>query len=269
MKARRIMAVLGLVLPLAATPGWTVRSHSIVSAGVVRLGDLCPAAALPGDSARAVLSNAPQPGIPLIWTREQFAARLRAAGLPPAAFAIPATVAVERQAQAIPVAAVLTALNGYLHRELEPGDLRFAAPLTTATDPAVEVVSARRDVARDDLEVICRAQHDPQLLPFAVSVPLAPGDEARLAQEKLQRAAAVSPVRAAARVQPILVRPGHPATLDIRHPGFAITTTVEPLQSGRQGDRILVRNPGNHALLHVYVSGADRVSDQAEESHVH
>ncbi|HET9784736.1 MAG TPA: flagella basal body P-ring formation protein FlgA [Terriglobales bacterium] len=268
MKARRIMAVLGLALPLAATPGWAVRSHSIVSTAVVRLGDLCPAAALPGDAARAVLSNAPQPGIPLIWTRDQFAARLRAAGLPPAEFEIPVTVTVDRQAQAIPVAAVLTALNGYLHRELAPGDLRFTAPLTTAADPAVEVVSARRDAARDDLEVICRAQHDPQLLPFAVSVPLAPGDAARIAQEKLRRAAATAPREAEARVQPIVVRPGHPATLAISHPGFAITTTVEPLQAGRVGDRILVRNPGNHALLHVFVSGADRVSDQPENPHV-
>jgi hypothetical protein len=269
LKTPKLIGVLGLVLPLAATPAWTVRPHSMVAAAVVRLGDVCPAAALSGAAARAVLSAAPQPGTPLVWTREQFAARLRAAGLPPAEFAIPATVAVERQAQPIPVAAVLTALHGFLHRDFHPGDLRFTAPLTTASDPEVEVVSAHRDAARGDLEVICRARHDAQLLPFAVSVPLAAGDQARIAQARLQRAVAAASPEAPPAARPILVRPGHPATLAIRHPGFAITTTVEPLQAGRQGDRILVRNPGNHALLHVWVHGANLVTDQAENPDAH
>jgi hypothetical protein len=269
MKMPKLIGVLGLALPLlAAAPAWTVRPHSIVDAALVRLGDVCPAAPAEG-AGRAVLSAAPQPGTPLVWTREQFAARLRAAGLPPAEFDIPATVAVERQAQPIPAAAVLAALRGFFHRELNPGDLRFTAPLTTAADPAVEVVSAHRDAAHDDLEVICRARHDAQLLPFAVSVPLAAGDEARIAEARLQRAVAAAPAEAARTALPILVRPGHPATLAIRHPGFAITTSVEPLQAGRAGDRILVRNPGNHALLHVFVRGANLVSDQPENPDAH
>lgn len=262
MQTRKLIALLAWTLPLAAAPAWTVRAHSTVQAAVVRLGDVCPGAALA--ATRAVLSAAPQPGIRLVWSDVQFAARLRAAGLTPSDFAIPARVEVERQAQAIPPAAVVAAIGAYLHRPLTAAEVRFTAPLTTAAEPAVEVVGARRDAAHGRLEVICRARHDAALLPFAVSVAPAPGDLARLAQQKLARAtAAPTAAPGAPPARPILVRPGQAATLAIRHPGFAITTTVEPLQAGRAGDRIPVRNPGNHALLRVYVTGPNLVSDEA------
>jgi flagella basal body P-ring formation protein FlgA len=56
-----------------------------------------------------------------------------------------------------------------------------------------------------------------------------------------------------ARKTPILVRPGSSATLLVEAGPLRITTTVVPLQSGSQGQQILVRNPETRGTLRATV----------------
>lgn len=249
---------------LAAAP-WRIRAHVAVNARVVTLGDLL--APLPSDAvpppalSGLVLAAAPQPGMPLRWSAAQLTSRLRSAGVPTADFAIPAEVEIERRAAPVPEAAVLSAVSAYLRRPLHPDDLDFLAPLTTAAEPAISVLRSQPDVAHARLDVICRAQNDPQLLPFTVSVRIPAAELAQQARQRWLRAFAASHATAAApRPASPLVRTGRLARLSISDPGFALVTMVEPLQPGRAGEIIRVRSLATKAVLQVRVTGPDQVS---------
>ncbi|MGH9485779.1 MAG: flagella basal body P-ring formation protein FlgA, partial [Terriglobales bacterium] len=192
------------------------------------------------------------------WSREQFTARLRSAGVAPGEFAIPKVIEIRREAQPVPAAAVHEAIATFLHRTLAPADIRFTPPLTTATTPVVAVLRSVPDLVHGRLEVICRAQNDPRLLPFAVSVRM---PAAALARQELRRGVQKSDaaVRTPLVPQPELVKPGRMAKLVISQPGFAMTTLVQPLQAGRKGDHIRVRSLATKAILQVLVTGHDQV----------
>ncbi|MGH9484438.1 MAG: hypothetical protein ACRD1F_05225, partial [Terriglobales bacterium] len=106
-----VACVLLLVAAFAfAAPRWRIRTHITVRQSVVRLGDLVnPQAELPASLRALQLGVAPQPGTPLRWSREQFTARLRSAGVAPGEFAIPKVIEIRREAQPVPAAAVLEA----------------------------------------------------------------------------------------------------------------------------------------------------------------
>ncbi len=247
----------------AAAPGWRIQPRVRVSASVVRLGDLLAAgASAPAGVRRLVLSAAPQPGMPLRWSAAQLASRLRSAGLLPGEFQIPARIEIERQAQPIPTAAVLQALTVYLRRPVLGSEVAFTPPLTTAADPQVQVLRAVPDRVHGRLEVYCRATKDLRLLPFAVSVRLSPAEQALQARQ----ASAVWRPHPEVAPKPVLVRPGRTAQLVIEQPGFALTTLVQPLQEGRQGDRIRVRSLATKAILQVVVTGRDQVGS-LEDNH--
>ncbi len=245
-----------------ASQPWRVRAHVTVRTPVVRLGELvAPSSAMPAPLAAYTLAAAPQPGIALRWSRAQFSARLRSAGIATSQFEIPLQIEVQRASQPIPVALVLEAVGVALHRPLLEADINFTAPLTTATAPAVHVLRAVPDRLHGRIEVFCRAEHDPLLLPFLVSVRMS-------AAERAQHAQSVWPLHAPP-AKPILVRPGRTAQLTIAAPGFALTTRVQPLQPGRQGDHIRVRSLATKAILQVLVTGRDQVSSLTQgERHV-
>lgn len=253
------LSVFSALLLVSASAGaapagrpWRVRAHVTVPTRVVRLGELvAPPNALPAPLAAYTLAAAPQPGMTLRWSRTQFAARLRSAGIETSQFAIPAQIEVRRASRPIPVRAVLQALRTSLRRPLEAADVDFAAPLTTAADPAVKVLRAVPDRLHGRLEVFCRAENDPLLLPFVVSVRVPAAELAQHTQPDWLHAAPA---------QPILVKPGRTARLTIAAPGFALTTQVQPLQPGRAGDHIRVRSLATHAILQVRVTGRDQVS---------
>lgn len=237
---------------LHAAPLWRVQAHVTVPTSVVRLGEMVALpGALPAPLAAYTLAVAPQPGTTLRWSREQFAARLRSAGIETSQFEIPAQIEVQRASRPIPVSAVLQALSTSLRRPLAADDVSFAAPLTTASDPAVQVLRAVPDRVHGRLDVFCRAQHDPLLLPFVVSVRVPAAELAQSAQPEWLHAAPA---------KPILVKPGRTAQLTIAEPGFALTSQVQPLQPGREGDHIRVRSLATKAILQVLVTGRDRVS---------
>lgn len=245
-------ALLLAAVSVYAAPAWRVRAHVTVSTRVVRLGEMvAPPDAMPAPLAGYTLAAAPQPGTTLRWSRAQFAARLRSAGIETSRFVIPALIEVQRASRPIPVSAVLQALSTSLGRPLEAADVDFVAPLTTAADPAVQVLRAVPDRVHGRLDVFCRAQHDPLLLPFVVSVRVPAAELAQLAQPEWLHAAPA---------KPILVKPGRTAQLTIAEPGFALTTQVQPLQPGREGDHIRVRSLATKAILQVLVTGRDRVS---------
>lgn len=267
-EAGRPLAAATLLFLLAspASAIWPMRPRVRVQARVVTLGDLlapqAPSVAPPSQVLLAlVLAAAPQPGMPLRWSAAQLSARLRGAGVPAADFVIPAEVEIERQAAPVPAAAVLTAASAYLHRPLAAADLEFLAPQTTARHPAVMVLRSQPDVAHGRLDLICRAQNDPQLLPFTVSVRVPAAELEQQARQRWLRAfAAPRAVSAARPALPLLVRTGHLARLTINDPGFALVTLVEPLQPGRAGDIIRVRSLATKAVLRVRVTGIDQVS---------
>lgn len=235
-----------------ASQAWRVRAHVTVSTRVVRLGELvAPPNALPAPLAAYTLAAAPQPGTVLRWSRAQFSARLRSAGIEANQFEIPSQIEVQRASRPIPLAAVLQALRTSLHRPIPAADVRFTAPLTTAADPAVQVLRAVPDRVHGRLEVFCRAQQDPLLLPFLVSVRMS-------AAERIESAHSVWPLHAPP-AKPFLVKPGRTAQLIIAAPGFALTTLVQPLQLGREGDHIRVRSLATKAILQVLVTGPDQV----------
>ncbi len=257
-----------LAAAAAAAPAWRVRAHAEINATVLRLGDLLApgeGAALPPELRHLALAAAPQPGMPLRWSRAQLEARLRSAGVPPRDFVIPAAIEIERRAAPVPVAAVLAALRTVLHRPLTARDVSFLAPLTTAAQPEVKVLRTRPDIAHGRLEVICRAQNDPALLPFSVSVRVPTAELTQQTRQRWLRSRMVAarptmPLAARPAPAPMVVRPGQIARLSISDPGFALVTLVEPLQPGRAGDIIRVRSLATHAVLRVRVTGPDQVS---------
>ncbi|MGH9467397.1 MAG: flagella basal body P-ring formation protein FlgA [Terriglobales bacterium] len=248
-----------LVTVCAATPALRVRAQVSVAGPVVRLGDLLASPdAAPPDVRLLVLAASPQPGVPLRWTGRALAARLRSAGLSSQDFLFPPRIVVRRQAHPMPRAAVLAAVSAYLHRPVSAQDVRYAAPLTTSSTPDVVVLRAVRDALQDRLDVFCRARHDPQLLPFVVSVRLTGAEREQAVQQRRQSAFVYA--RPSVPSRPVLVRPGHNAVLVIASPGFAMTTLVAPLQPGRQGDHIRVRSLATKAILQVVVSGPNAVA---------
>ncbi|MGH9479975.1 MAG: hypothetical protein ACRD1A_12145 [Terriglobales bacterium] len=281
-----------LLAAAAPAPRWRLRASALVATPQVTLADLLlPSPSSPAAApalAAAVLGPAPQPGSPLLWTRAQLAAHLRAAGADPARFAIPAEVQVIRRAAPIARAQVAAALARYLRRPIAPASLQFNPPLTTAPgDPGIAVVSTRPDRLRGALVAICRARLDPALLPFTVLLPLADAPAPAVASAAAQptlgptqpglglaRAPAhTAPIgsgdgEAALPPAPILVLPGRPATLTIRTTGFALTSRVMPLQAGHAGQRIRAQSLVTHALLSVIVTGPNAVASDSEPPYV-
>lgn len=281
-----VLAAAAVLLAATPRPRWRLRASVEVAAPQISLADLLlPAAAAPALDpalAAATLGAAPQPGSPLLWTRAQLAADLRALGADPALFAIPPEIEVIRRAAPISSAQVAAALAGYLGRPVAAASLQFNAPLSTAAaDPAIAVLSTRPDRVRGALVAICRARHDPALLPFTVLLPLADAPargSASLAADRAQGPAPINSGMGGMAAQgpapidggmggitaqgpaPILVSPGHPATLSIRTAGFALTSLVMPLQQGRAGQRIRAQSVVTHALLTVIVTGKNSVA---------
>ncbi len=270
-ESRAILPVAGLLAlaTLAAAPPrarrWPVPREIRLASPMLRLGDLAPGSRLSARLAATVLAPAPQPGSPLRLSRRALEARLRALGVNPSRFAIPAEVEVERRAHAIPAAAVQAAVSAYLKRPVSSAGLLYSAPATTAAVPEIVVVRALVDAAHGRLELLCRDRGDPQLLPFAVSLALPPAALARRAAaaraRELAWARAVVHPRpvAVAMPSPILVQPGHKANLLIQNPGFALVTRVMPLEPGRKGQRIRVMSLATHAVLPAVVSGRNQL----------
>ncbi len=149
-------------------------------------------------------------------------------------------------------------------RALRPEDLRIQSSLpSTVEDMGLTVKSIGYDPLRRETVFELWALHAPNYLPFKVT--------ARIDPQSLGLASVVtgtseespSKVRAAtgrgapspALKPPLLARPGTPATLVLLGQNIHITTSVEPLQSGVQGQHILVRDLTTARVMSAEVVG--------------
>ena len=284
---------------VALCPSVAVRGNRIL------LSDLLPAAApaaLRLRSSHLVLGRAPQPGSLRAITRAQIEQQLDQAPGLSARLSIPEQVVVKRVQRPLSAEEILRAIRSALEsyqpleeRALQPADLHLQAPvLVTVKDPGLRVLGIEFDRWRRETRFRLWTAHEPQLLPFYVSIgqrlaTLGSGGKAESRAGELAGTAGLggstqvtvtdqgpaSPPFAAEksgdprltraheikrpeRVRPaVLALPGKPSTLVTERHGVRIATKVVPLQRGVKGQQILVRSLGTRRVLKAEVVTAD------------
>ena len=135
------------------------------------------------------------------------------------------------------------------HQQCGVGGLQLQAPVfVTKLDPGLEVKFMEPDRVRRRLRFLLWTAHEPQVLPFYVTV------------EKLSTTAAwptqtSRSVRPAAAPAVVLVPMGRPARLVVETAALRFTLLVSPLESGVQGQVIRVRNLDTQRVIVAQVVG--------------
>lgn len=149
-------------------------------------------------------------------------------------------------------------------RALRPEDLRIQSSVPSMEeDMGLAVKSIGYDPLRRETVFEMWASHAPNYLPFKVTARIDPQSLglASVAAGKpgespeKPRAAGGKDTTAPAPRPPVLARPGTPATLVLLGQNIHITTSVEPLQSGIKGQRILVRDLTTARVMSAEVVG--------------
>ena len=136
------------------------------------------------------------------------------------------------------------------------GGLQLQAPVfVTKPDPGLEVKSMEPDRVRRQLRFLFRTAHEPQVLPFYVTVE-------RLPSEMTWRPEPSKSVRPASAPPVVLVPAGKPAKLVVETATMRLTALVSPLESGVQGQVIRVRNLDTQRVFEAQVVGAGLLSRQ-------
>jgi hypothetical protein len=155
------------------------------------------------------------------------------------------------------------ARRGVVGREaLRPGDLIIQSAVPALKkDAGLRARSIRYDRIRRETVFQLWASREPEYLPFDVTTRLTPESWgwASLAEGQPSGAGAAAAGGAghpAKTRPPVLVKPGTPATLTIQGENVRVTTTVDPLQPGIQGQRILVREVASGQLMNAEVVDA-------------
>jgi hypothetical protein len=138
--------------------------------------------------------------------------------------------------------------------ELRPGDLNIQSAVPVLDDDVgLKIKSISFDPIRHETVFELWTSRQPQFLPFAVTTRRDPETLGLTAWPdwKLDGAgsglrsgkSAIGPVVSPARTKlPVLAKPGRPITLVMLGQNMRITTTVVPLQPGKKGQCILVRD---------------------------
>jgi hypothetical protein len=154
-----------------------------------------------------------------------------------------------------------TASRGNLRLE----DLRIQSPVPgLKEDAGLEVKKISFDPLRRAVVFELWTSHEPQYLPFTVTTRSDPalwgmpqllnestsdaGKESNGETPNSGKAADVT-----SRKQPVLVKPGRPATLVMQGPNLRVTTTVVPLQPGIKGQTIMVRDATTARVMRAEV----------------
>lgn len=167
---------------------------------------------------------------------------------------------------------IYQAIQNYLQQmgtasrgNLRPEDLRIQSSVPSLKDHAgLEVKNIGFDSLRQAVVFELWTSHEPQYLPFAVTTRRDPalwgmpqllngntgnaGKESNGETSNIGKAADVT-----SRKQPVLVKPGRPATLVMQGPNMRVTTTVVPLQPGAKGQTIMVRDATTARVMRAEV----------------
>lgn len=156
-----------------------------------------------------------------------------------------------------------TASRGNLRLE----DLRIQSSVPSINEDAgLEVKKISFDPLRRAVVFELWTSREPQSLPFVVTTRRDPalwgmpqllngntggaGKESNGETSNIGKAADVT-----SRKQPVLVKPGSPATLVMQGPNLRVTTTVVPLQPGIKGQTVMVRDPTTARVMRAEVVG--------------
>jgi len=174
-------------------------------------------------------------------------------------------------------AEICEAIRGSLTRQgipaaesLRPEDLRIQLAVEVSrSDAALQVKRMAIDTLRRETRFQLGMTRDAGRPPFEVAVPwdslreeggergvpARAGAEARVPREWQAAGSAPGSVPAnVAQVGVALVRVGHPATLVMSRENLRVVMTVMPLEAGRRGQRIRVRDPANARILTAEVA---------------
>ena len=167
---------------------------------------------------------------------------------------------------------IYQAIQNYLQQmetasrgNLRPEDLRIQSSSPSIREEAgLEVKKISFDPLRRAVVFELRASHEPQYLPFTVTTRRDPaswgmpqllngntGDAGKVGNGETPNSGKAADVTS--RKQPVLVKPGRPATLVMQGPNLRVTTTVVPLQPGIKGQTILVRDATTARVMRAEV----------------
>lgn len=232
-----------------------------VSQGKITLADLLPAfspSSLHESAAHVSLGAAPQPGSARALTSEQIERQLRNTPDILAQLEIPDRILVTRTYRALSRSEIVRALEEALKAEgfgestlLKEKDFSLQAPvLVTRDDSGLKATRVEYDRLQHKAVFRLWTSNEPAILPFYVTIDDFPGAES-LAGRSL--APGVGRVATGSAQSPVLARPGKPARLVAEGPNFRFSTIVVPLQQGRKGQLIRVREKGTRRLLKARV----------------
>jgi len=240
---------------------WLLESAEVTQEKIT-LADLLPASApssLHESAARLSLGSAPQPGSSRTLLGYQIEKQLRSAPEVLDRLAIPDRIVVTRAYRAISHAEIVRAIEEAWKEEgfsgnvaLDRGNLELEAPVLVTRDD-LGLKATRLEYDRLEHRAVFRlwASKEPHLLPFYVSVDSLPGADWLAGRGALS---GKSVMRGSAQPR-ILVKPGKPVKMLGEGRNFRFSTIVVPLQPGREGQIIRVRERGTRRLLKAEVTG--------------
>jgi hypothetical protein len=240
---------------------WLLESAEVTQEKIT-LADLLPAStpsSLQEGAARMSLGSAPQPGSSRTLRGYQIERQLRSSPDILALLAIPDRIVVTRAFRAISHAEIARAIEAALNEEgfsgngpLNPGNVELEAPVLVTRDD-LGLKATRLEYDRLEHRAVFRlwASKEPHLLPFYVSVDSLPGADLLAGRGALS---GKSVMRGSAQPR-VLVKPGKPVRMLGEGRNFRFSTIVVPLQPGRKGEIIRVRERGTRRLLKAEVTG--------------
>ncbi len=247
-----------------------LREVRITGAGVL-LSDLLPAGAGKSLRARAEeisLGAAPQPGNTRVLERSGVLENISLTNGVAEEISVPERIVVSREARAITVQEVFTAIRSALDHSgisaaanLHPDDILLQTQILVGPgDAGLEVLRSDFDTELKRGRFLLWASHDPKVLPFFVAVRFsgnAPLEGLHAIPElsRVVSAPKLLPVPVQVAKAEVLVSPGEQATLVLHSNSFRMIADVVPLQRGTMGQRIQVRVVDTGKIFSALVDG--------------
>lgn len=263
------LCVVGLVTPSEAGERFVLGSEARVHGPVLDLASLLTAEAPASvrELARHVdLGRTPQPGHSRVLTRDFVLDRIRNVPELADVLEVPPTLVVRRQERPLRSADVRSVVDSALRTagctELVGRTDNLVFPVLavdTETEPTVEVLSVAMDSLRSEVQFRMRIGELPGRPDFLATLAVAPAGagESCLLEGASPRRRRRSLAAAEAEKGDVLARIGQPATLQAVGRGLRLYATVVPLENGREGDVVRVRNTDTQGIVTARVIGPD------------
>ena len=224
------------------------------------------------DLARTVdLGRAPQIGYQRTLTRRFIENQIRGIGDLTGVLDVPPSVVVRRRGYEVNASDVQPSVVAALESSgcagllpLTAGEMSLRTTVFySEPEPDFEVMGVDRDALRSEIQVRVRIVGGGHV-PFFVTVPVPASDHVSAGGCSLARPGALVSRRqqtadAIVEAGPILVQVGQLATLQAVGRGLQFFMTVAPLEDGREGDVIRVRNTDSEEIVTARVIGPDLV----------